>query len=94
MFLTYFDINFIKSNVYRYKVQGFKTTYPNMFPFGFSSVISKVSVADFQLVLICSKRYSPKTIVVLFPKYLAQQTNTYSKSVAQTLKQAVKSVKS
>ena len=32
------------------------------------------------------KRYNTKTIVVLILKYLDQQTNTYSKSTAETLK--------
>ena len=57
-----------------------------MFSFGLSSVISKVFVADFEHVFFCWKRYSTKTIVVLILKYLAQQTNTYSKSAAETLK--------
>ena len=57
-----------------------------MFPFGLSPVISKVFVADFEHVFVCWKRYSTKTIVVLILKYLAQQTNTYSKSAAETLK--------
>ena len=57
-----------------------------MFSFGLSSVISKVFVADFEHVFVCWKRYSTKTIVVLILKYLAQQTNTYSKSAAETLK--------
>ena len=70
------------------------TTYLNMFSFGLSSVISKVFVADFEHVFVCLKRYSTKTIVVLILKYLAQQTNTYSKSAAETLKQDVKSIKS
>ena len=51
-----------------------------MFSFGLSSFIFKVFVDDFE------KRYSTKTIVVLILKYVAQQTNTYSKSVAETLK--------
>ena len=37
-------------------------------------------------MFVCWKRYSTKTIVVLILKYLAQQTNTYSKSAAETLK--------
>ena len=57
-----------------------------MFSFGLSSVISKVFVADFEHVFFCWKRYSTKTIVILILKYLAQQTNTYSKSAAETLK--------
>ena len=66
-----------------------------MFSFGLSSVISKVFVADFEHVFVCLKRYSTKTIVVLILKYLAQQTNTYSKSAAETPKQKpLKSVKS
>ena len=38
------------------------------------------------MCFFCWKRYSTKTIVVLILKYLAQQTNTYSKSAAETLK--------
>ena len=57
-----------------------------MFSFGLSSVISKVFVADFEHVFFCWKRHSTKTIVVLILKYLAQQTNTYSYSAAETLK--------
>ena len=57
-----------------------------MFSFGLSSVISKVFVADFEHVFVCWKRYSTKTIVILILKYLAQQTNAYSKSAAETLK--------
>ena len=34
----------------------------------------------------CWKRLSTKTVVLLFLRYLAQQTNTYSKSAAETLK--------
>ena len=51
------------------------TTYPNMFSFGLSSVFSKVFVTDFEHVLFCWKRFST-----------SQQTNTYSKSAAKTLK--------
>ena len=57
-----------------------------MFCFGLSSVTSKDFVADFEHVLFCWKRYSTKTIIVLILKYLAQQTNTYSKAAAETLK--------
>ena len=57
-----------------------------MFSSGLSSVISKVFVADFEHVLFCWKRCSTKTIVILILKYLAQQTNTYSKLAAETLK--------
>ena len=35
---------------------------------------------------LCWKRYSTKTIVILILKYLAQQTNTYSKLGAETPK--------
>ena len=60
-------------------------------------------------MFVCWKRYSTKTIVILILKYLAkyfriritiafvlylsQQTNTYSKSAAETLKQEVKPLK-
>ena len=57
-----------------------------MFSFGLLSVISKVFVADFEQVFFCWKRYSAKPIVVLILKSLAQQTNSYSKSAAETLK--------
>ena len=64
-----------------------------MFSSGLSSVISKAFVADFEHVFVCWKRYRAKAIVVLILKYLAQQTNTYSFSAVETLKQDVKSVK-
>ena len=48
--------------------------------------LSSIFVADFENVLFCWKRYSTKTTVVLILKYLAQQRNTYSESVAETLK--------
>ena len=54
------------------------TTYPYMFSFGLSSVISKVCVADFEHVFVCWKKFRTKSIVVLILKYLAQQTNTNS----------------
>ena len=57
-----------------------------MFSFGLLSVISKVFAADFEHVFFCWKRHSTKAIVVLILKYLAQQTNTYSNSAAETLK--------
>ena len=57
-----------------------------MFSFGLSSVISKIFVADFEHVFFCWKRHSTKSIVVVNLKYLARQTNTYSKSAAETLK--------
>ena len=38
------------------------------------------------MCFFCMKRYNTKTIVVLILKYLDQQTNTYSKSTAETLK--------
>ena len=57
-----------------------------MFPFGLLSVISKDFVAAFEHVFFCWKRYSTKTIVALTLKKLAQQTNIYSNSTAETLK--------
>ena len=57
-----------------------------MFSFGLSSVISKVFVVDFEHVFFCWKRYCSKTTVALILKYFAHQTNTCSKSVAETLK--------
>ena len=77
-----------------HKLQLLIRIYIYIYIFGLSSVISKVSVGDFENLLVWWKRYSTKTIVALILKYLAQQTNTYSKSVAETLKQEVKSVKS
>ena len=69
------------------------TTYPYIFSFGLSSVISKVFVVDFEQVFVSWKRYRTKPIVVLILKYLAQQTSTYSKSAVETLKEDVKSAK-
>ena len=76
------NVKFIVSN-YKDKIT---TTYPNMFSFRLSSVISKVFVADFEHVFVCWKRYSTKTIAVPILKYLGHQANTYSKSAAETLK--------
>ena len=56
-----------------------------MFSFGLSSITSKVC-CYFEHVFFCWKRYSTKNIVVLILNHLAQQTNTYSKSAAETLK--------
>ena len=82
-----------KCNVYCYKLQGYiyitNCNYLSQYVFFWirlSSVISKVFVADFEHMFFCRKRYSTKTIAVLILKYLAQQTNTYSKSAAETLK--------
>ena len=92
-----------KFKVYRYKFQGqiyiiYYNYLSKYFFFGLSA-ISKLFLLFLKLLLIehvfvCWKRYSTKTIVVLILKYLAQQTNTYSKPAAETLKQEVKSVKS
>ena len=67
---------------------------PNMFSFGLSSVISKFLVAEFKHVFAYWERYKVTIIFARIPKYLAQQTNTYSKSVTETLKWDVKYVKS
>ena len=56
-----------------------------MFYFGLSSVISKVFIPDFEHVIVCWKRYSTKTIVIVILKYLVQQTNAF-KSAEETLK--------
>ena len=56
-----------------------------MFSFRLQSVISKVFVAALSM-FFCWKRHNTKAIAVLILKYLAQQTNTYSKSAAETLK--------
>ena len=65
-----------------------------MFSFGFTSVISRSFVANFEPVFFYWKKYKIKTTVVLILKFLAQQANTYSESAVETLKQDVKSVKS
>ena len=57
-----------------------------MFSLGLSFAIFKVFVADIEHVSFCWKRYITKTIVVLILKYLAQQTKSYSKPAAETLK--------
>ena len=87
------NIKFIVTNFKDRSTSYITITYLNMFSFGLLSVVSKVFVTDFEHVFVCWKRYSTKTIVVLILKYLAQQTNTYSKPAAETLKQEVKSVK-
>ena len=70
------------------------TTYPYMFSFGLSSVMSEVFVADSEHVFVWWKRYRTKTIVVLILKYLAWQTSIYLKSAVEALKEDVKSDKS
>ena len=79
------NVNFIVTN---YKIDLYhKLQLPIRMCFfsELSSVISKFFVADFEHVFFCWKRPSTKTIVLIL-KYLAQQTNTYSKSAAETLK--------
>ena len=88
------NVKFIVTNFKDIFTSYVTTTYPKMFSFGLSSVMSKVFVADFKHVFVWWKRYSTKTIAILILKYLAQKTNTYSKSATETLKQEVKSVKS
>ena len=68
--------------------------YPNMYSFGLSSVISKVFVADFEHEFVWWERCRITIVIVLILKYLTQQTNIYSKSTTEALKQDVKSVKS
>ena len=81
------NIKFIVTNYKDRFTSKITTTYLNMFSFGYSSVISKVFVANFEHVFFCWKRHSTETIVILILKYLPQQTNTYSKSAAvETLK--------
>ena len=87
------NIKFIVTNFKDRSTSYITITYLNMFSFGLLSVVSKVFVTDFEHVFVCWKRYSTKTIVVLILKYLAKETNTYSKPAAETLKQEVKSVK-
>ena len=60
----------------------------DMFAFGLSSsVLSKVSIADFEHVFVCWEICGITIAVVLILKYLTQQTtNTYSKSATETLK--------
>ena len=80
------NVKFIVTNYKDRFTSQITTTYPNMFSLGLSFVIFKVFVADFEHVSFCWKRYSTKTIVVIILKHLAQQTKTYSKSAAETLK--------
>ena len=87
------NVKFVVSNLKDRFTSYITTTYPNMFSFGLLSVISKVFVADFEHVYVCWKRYSTKVVIVLILKYLAKETNTYSKPAEETLKQEVKSVK-
>ena len=64
-----------------------------MFSFGLSSVISKVSVADFEHVFFCCERYRI-IIVVLQILEIPYPANKYSKSTTETPKHDVESVKS
>ena len=64
-----------------------------MFSFRLSSVISKVSIADFEHVFAFWERYRI-AIGVLWILEIPYPTNKYSKSTTETLRQDVKSVKS
>ena len=55
-----------------------------MFSSGLSSVISKVFVAEFRHVFVCWE-----IVVAAILKYFTQQTNNYSKSATEALKQDV-----
>ena len=67
--------------------------FMSMFSFGLSSVIFKVSVADFEHVFVCWERYRT-TIVVLRTLGMPYPAKIYSKSTTETLKQDLKSIKS
>ena len=64
----------------------------NMFSFGLSSVIFKVSVFDFEHLFVSWERYRIIIVVLRFLE-IPYAANKYSKSTAETLKQNVKSVK-
>ena len=64
-----------------------------MFSFGLSPVIFKVSVADFEHVFICWKRFRI-TIAVLGNLEIPYPANKYSNSTTETLKENVKLIKS
>ena len=57
-----------------------------LFSHGLSSVTSKISVADFE--------HEQQLLLFESLKDLSQETSTFSKSAAETIKQDVKSVKS
>ena len=86
------NVEFIVKNCKDRFISSFTTAYPNMFSFGRQLFLRFLLL--FEYVFVCWKRYSTKAILALIMKYLNQQTNTYSKSVVETLKQEVKSVKS
>ena len=64
----------------------------NMLSFGLSRAIFKASVADFEHVFFCWKRYRI-TIVVLEILEIPCPANKYSNSTTDALKQDMKSVK-
>ena len=64
----------------------------NIFSFGLSAVISKVTVADFEHVFVCWAMYT-KTTVVLRILEVLYPASKYLKSTTEALKQDVKSVK-
>ena len=59
-----------------------------MFLFELSSVISKVSIADFEHVFVRWGKYRITTVILQILENLTQQTNTYTKSTAETLKKS------
>ena len=86
------NVEFIVKNCKDRFTSSFTTAYPNMFSYG--RLLFLRFLLLFEYVFVCWKRYSTKAILALIMKYLDQQTNTYSKSVVETLKQEVKCVKS
>ena len=59
-------------------------TFFNTFSVGLSSIISKVSVADFEHVFVCWERYR-RNIVVLRILEIPYPANKYSKSTTEIL---------
>ena len=71
--------------------------HPNLFSFGSTSVISKVSVAGFEHVFVYLERYFRiKTTldIVLILETFTPKTNNCSKSATETIRQELKSVES
>ena len=57
------NVKFIVTNYKDRFTSRITTTYPYMFSFGLSSVISKVFVADFEHVFVCWESYRTKPLL-------------------------------
>ena len=65
----------------------YNCSHPDLFSFGLSSAISKISVTAFEHVFVSWEKYFRirVTIAVVIAIAVTQQTNSYSNSATETL---------